>query len=318
MGPHPLACPIIKLDKIAIITMNSLPSKVTIIEVGPRDGLQGEDQKLSSQAKIDFINQLSCSGLTVIESGSMVNPKWVPQMADSEEVIKGINQHPGIKYPVLVPNEKGMQRALAAGAKSVAIFISASEGFNHKNLNCSIEQSFTHFGPIMAIARDNSIEVRAYLSCVMGCPFDGKVKPMMVATIARRLIELGCYEVSLADTIGIGTPLQVQRLIQTVHRQVAIEQLAIHFHNTRGQALANIYAALELGITTIDAAVAGLGGCPYAEGSSGNIATEDVVYMLHGMGIETGIDLRTLSETGNRICQQLNRTNNSYVGKLYR
>ncbi|MCF6323843.1 MAG: hydroxymethylglutaryl-CoA lyase [Gammaproteobacteria bacterium] len=298
--------------------MNSLPSKVTIVEVGPRDGLQSEAQQLSSQVKIDFINQLSCSGLAVIESGSMVNPKWVPQMADSEEVFKRINQHPDIKYPVLVPNEKGMQRALAAGAKSVAIFVSASEGFSHKNLNCSIEQSFTHIEPVMATARDSGIEVRAYLSCVMGCPFDGKVKPMVVATIARRLIELGCYEVSLADTIGIGTPLQAQRLIQTVSRQVAIEQLAVHFHNTRGQALANIYAALELGITTIDAAVAGLGGCPYAEGSSGNIATEDVIYMLHGMGIETGIDLRALSETGNMICQQLNRINNSHVGKLYR
>jgi len=171
--------------------MNLLPSKVTIVEVGPRDGLQNEAQQLSSQVKIDFINQLSCCGLAVIESGSMVNPKWVPRMADSEEVIKGINQHPGIKYPVLVPNEKGMQRALAAGANSVAIFVSASEGFNHKNLNCSIEQSFTHFEPAMAIARDSGIEVRAYLSCVMGCPYDGKVKPMVIATIARRLIELG-------------------------------------------------------------------------------------------------------------------------------
>ncbi|MBL1259554.1 MAG: hydroxymethylglutaryl-CoA lyase [Thiotrichaceae bacterium] len=298
--------------------MNSLPSNVTIVEVGPRDGLQNEAQHLSAQVKIDFINQLSCCGLAVIESGSMVNPEWLPQMANSEEVIKGIHQRPGIKYPVLVPNEKGMQRALEAGAKSVAIFISASEGFNHKNLNCSIEQSFTHFDPVMAIARDNGIEVRAYLSCVMGCPFDGKVKPMVVATIARRLIELGCYEVSLGDTIGIGTPLQAQRLIQAVSKQVAIEQLAIHFHNTRGQALANIYACLELGITTIDAAVAGLGGCPYTDGSSGNIATEDVIYMLHGMGIETGVDLRALSETGNMICQQLNRINSSHVGKLYR
>jgi len=297
--------------------MNSLPSKVTIVEVGPRDGLQSEAQQVPSQIKIDLINQLSCCGLSVIESGSMVNPKWVPQMADSETVIKAINQHPDIKYPVLVPNEKGMQRALAAGAKSVAIFVSASEGFNHKNLNCSIEQSFTHFKPVMAIAHDSGIEVRAYLSCVMGCPYDGKIKPMVVATIARRLIELGCYEVSLGDTIGTGTPLQAQRLIQTVSKQVATEQLAIHFHNTRGQALANIYACLELGITTIDAAVGGLGGCPYAAGSSGNVATEDVIYMLHGMGIETGVDLRALSEAGNMICQQLNRINNSHVGKLY-
>jgi len=297
--------------------MNSLPSKVTIVEVGPRDGLQSETELLSTQTKVDFINQLSCCGLTMIESGSMVNPKWVPQMADSEAVIKAINQRPDIKYPVLVPNEKGMLRALAAGAKNVAIFVSASEGFNQKNLNCSIEESFKNFEPVMAIARDNNIDVRAYLSCVMGCPYDGKIKPMVVATIARRLIELGCYEVSLGDTIGIGTPLQAQRLIQMVSKQVAIEKLAIHFHDTRGQALANIYACLELGISTIDTAVAGLGGCPYAEGSSGNVSSEDVVYMLHGMGIETGVDLRALSETGNMICQHLNRTNHSHVGILY-
>ena len=297
--------------------MSSLPSKVTIIEVGPRDGLQSESQLLSSQIKIDFINKLSCCGLSVIESGSMVNPEWVPQMADSEDVIKRIDRHPTIKYPVLIPNEKGMQRALAAGAKSIAIFLSASEGFNHKNLNRSIDESFASFLPVMEMARDNGIEVRAYLSCVMGCPYDGKVKPMVVATMARRLIELGCYEVSLGDTIGIGTPLQAQRLIKTVSKQVPINQLAIHFHNTRGQALANIFACLELGITTIDSAVAGLGGCPYAKGSSGNVATEDLVYMLHGMGIETGVDLRALSEAGNMICQHLNCTNQSHVGKLY-
>jgi hydroxymethylglutaryl-CoA lyase len=297
--------------------MNSLPSKVTIVEVGPRDGLQSETKQLSTQTKVDFINQLSCCGLTVIESGSMVNRKWVPQMADSEAVIKAISRHPDIKYPVLVPNEKGMQRAVTAGVKSVAIFVSASEGFNQKNLNCSVEESFKNFAPVMAIARDNNIDVRAYLSCVMGCPYDGKIKPMVVATIARRLIELGCYEVSLGDTIGIGTPLQAQRLIQAVSKQVAIEKLAIHFHDTRGQALASIYACLELGISTIDTAVAGLGGCPYAEGSSGNVSSEDVVYMLHGMGIETGIDLRALSETGKMICQHLNRSNRSHVGVLY-
>lgn len=296
---------------------STMPSNVTIVEVGPRDGLQHEEPLLSAATKIDFINRLSCSGLPVIESGSMVNPKWVPQLADSEAVIQGIDKYPNIKYPVLVPNKKGMERALAAGATSVAIFISASEGFNRKNLNCSIDESFTRFAPVMALARDNGVDVRAYLSCVMGCPYDGKIKPMVVATIARRLLELGCYEVSLGDTIGVGTPLQTQRLIQTISKQVPIEQLAVHFHDTRGQGLANIFASLELGIATVDAAVAGLGGCPYAHGSSGNVATEDVVYMLEGMGIESGIDLPALCETGNMICQQLQRNNGSKVGKLY-
>jgi len=294
-----------------------MPSEVTIVEVGPRDGLQNEQQPLTAQSKIDFINRLSSCGLKVIESGSMVNPGWVPQLADSEAVIKGIDRHPDIKYPVLVPNEKGMERALDAGAKDIAIFISASEGFNQKNLNCSIEESFTRFEPVMAMARSADIEVRGYLSCVMGCPYGGKVKPMVVASIARRLIELGCYEVSLGDTIGVGTPLQAQRLIQTVSKQVPIEQLAIHFHDTRGQALANIFACLELGIATIDSSVAGLGGCPYAKGSSGNVATEDVVYMLAGMGIGTGIDLRALSETGITICNALQRGNRSKVALLY-
>ncbi len=296
---------------------NSLPSKVTIVEVGPRDGLQNEKQLLDTDQKINFIDRLSVCGLPIIECTSMVNPQWVPQLADAEAVIKKINRHPGVRYSVLVPNEQGMQRALAAGAKSVAIFIAASEGFNQKNVNCSIEESFARFEPVMALAKAAGIEVRGYLSCVMGCPYEGKIKPMKVATLARHLIELGCYEVSLGDTIGVGTPLQAQRLIQTISKQVPVEQLAIHFHDTRGQALANIFACLELGITTIDASVAGLGGCPYAKGSSGNVATEDVVYMLEGMGIETGVDLRALSETGNMICRQLNRSNNSKVGKLY-
>lgn len=287
------------------------------MEVGPRDGLQNEKQFLETDQKINFIDRLSVCGLPVIECTSMVNPQWVPQLADAEVVIEKINRHPDVRYPVLVPNEQGMQRALAAGATSVAIFIAASEGFNQKNVNCSIDESFARFEPVMALAKAAGIEVRGYLSCVMGCPYEGKIKPMKVATIARHLIELGCYEVSLGDTIGVGTPLQAQRLIQTISKQVPVEQLAIHFHDTRGQALANIFACLELGITTIDASVAGLGGCPYAEGSSGNVATEDVVYMLEGMGIETGVDLRALSETGNMICQQLNRSNNSKVGKLY-
>jgi len=298
-------------------SINSLPSKVTIVEVGPRDGLQNEKQLLETDQKVNFIDRLSTCGLPVIECTSMVNPQWVPQLADAEVVIEKINRHPDVRYPVLVPNEQGMQRALAAGAKSIAVFVAASESFNQKNLNCSIEKSFARFAPVMALAQAAGIEVRGYLSCVMGCPYEGKIKPMKVATLARHLIELGCYEVSLGDTIGVGTPLQAQRLIQAVSKQVPIEQLAIHFHDTRGQALANIFACLELGINTIDASVAGLGGCPYANGSSGNVATEDVIYMLEGMGIETGVDLRALSETGNMICQQLNRSNNSKVGKFY-
>ncbi len=298
-------------------TTNALPSKVTIVEVGPRDGLQNEQQHLDTDKKINFINRLSTCGLPVIECSSMVSSQWIPQLADAEEVINKIDRHPGVRYPVLVPNEKGMQRALAAGATSVAIFIAVSESFNQKNVNCSIDESFTRFEPVMALAKAAGIEVRGYLSCIMGCPYEGKIKPMKVATIARHLIELGCYEVSLGDTIGAGTPLQAQRLVQTISKQVPVEQLAIHFHDTRGQALANIFACLELGITTIDAAVAGLGGCPYAKGSSGNVATEDVVYMLEGMGIETGIDLRALSEAGNMICQQLKRSSHSKVGRLY-
>lgn len=296
--------------------MSHLPTQVTIVEVGPRDGLQNEQQLLDTQAKIDFIDHLSNCGLPVIECSSMVNPAWIPQLADAETVIGKINRRPGVHYPVLVPNEKGMQRALAAGAESVAIFVAASEKFNRKNLNCSIDESFVHFESVMAMAKEAGIAVRGYLSCVMGCPYGGKVKLMEVATSARRLIELGCFEVSLGDTIGIGTPLQSQRLIRSVSKQVPIEQLAIHFHDTRGQALANIFACLELGISTIDASVAGLGGCPYADGSSGNVATEDVVYMLEGMGIETGVDLHALSKTGNMICQQLQRRNHSKVGSI--
>ncbi len=297
--------------------MYALPSKVIIVEVGPRDGLQNESQLLDTQTKVDFINHLSSCGLAVIECGSMVDPKRIPQLADTEAVIKKIDRTPGIHYPVLVPNEKGMRRALAAGAESIAIFASVSQAFSQKNLNCSIDESFKRFKPVMAMAKEADINVRGYLSCVMGCPYDGKIKPMAVATLARRLIELGCYEVSLGDTIGIGTPLQAQRLIRSTSQQVPIEQLAIHFHDTRGQALANIFACLELGITTIDASVAGLGGCPYAKGSSGNVATEDVVYMLQGVGIDTGIDLRALCAVGSMICQKLQRSNHSKVARIY-
>lgn len=297
--------------------MNHLPERVTIVEVGPRDGLQNEPQKLPLKQRIELINRLSGCGLSVIECGSMVNPAWVPQLADSESVLQGIDKKPNAKYPVLVPNETGMQRAVASGAETVAVFVAASEGFNQKNVNCSIEDSFVRFESVMKLANNNGIKVRGYLSCVMGCPYEGKVKPMKVATIARRLHELGCYEVSLGDTIGIGTPLQSRRMIDVVSTQVPLEKLAIHFHDTRGQALANILACLEHGVATIDASVAGLGGCPYAKGSSGNVATEDLVYMLDGMGIDCGVDLTKLSAVGNWVCQQLDRQNLSKVGKLY-
>lgn len=297
--------------------MNYLPDSVTIVEVGPRDGLQNEKKQLTTEQRVDFINRLNDCGLPVIECGSMVNPKWVPQLADSEAVLRGIDKKSGTDYPVLVPNEKGMERALAAGAETVAIFVAASEEFNQKNVNCSIDESFTRFEAVMKLADEHRIKVRGYLSCVLGCPYAGKVKPMKVATVARRLHELGCYEISLGDTIGIGTPLQARRMIDVVSTRVPRDRLAIHFHDTRGQALANIFACLESGIATIDAAVAGLGGCPYANGSSGNVATEDVVYMLQGLGIECGIDLQKLSEVGNWICQRLSHDNLSRVGRLY-
>ncbi|EDP60626.1 hydroxymethylglutaryl-CoA lyase [Vibrio sp. AND4] len=290
----------------------NLPSKVNIVEVGARDGLQNESM-VSTQAKIRLIDLLSETGLSHIEVGSFVSPKWVPQMADSFEVMKNITRRPQIVYSALTPNTQGFEKALEAGANQVAIFTSASEGFCQRNINCSIAQSLTRFEPVMELAKKHHIIVRGYLSCVVDCPYEGSTRPEQVATIAYLLKELGCYEVSLGDTIGTATPIRVARMLEAVQTKVPIDQLAAHFHDTWGQALANIYQALTMGILTIDSSVAGLGGCPYAHGASGNVATEDVLYLCKGLGIETGVDLTMLAKAGWMISRELNRQPSSKV-----
>ncbi len=293
-----------------------LPAKVKIVEVGPRDGLQNEPQPLDTSVKVEFIDRLSRTGLPVIEATSMVDPRRIPQLADAEEVLRRIDRRESTQYPVLVPNLRGLDRALSAGANALSIFAAASETFSQKNTNCSIEESLARFQPVMAQARERKLPVRAYISCVLGCPYEGHVAPSKVAQLARRLHELGCDEISLGDTIGIGTPLAAKRLLRRVAEAVPLESIAVHFHDTRGQALANILACLELGVNIVDASVAGLGGCPYAKGAAGNVATEDLVYMLHGMGIETGVDLDALIDDGCFICEKLGRTNQSKVGRM--
>ncbi|MFC3280538.1 hydroxymethylglutaryl-CoA lyase [Pseudidiomarina halophila] len=277
---------------------------VKIVEVGPRDGLQNE-QAVTLAAKIQLVDDLSAAGLGYIETGSFVSPKWVPQMADSADVFAAIERRSGVTYAALTPNLKGFEAARAAGADEVAIFGAASEGFSQKNINCSIAESLARFEPVIEAAQQANIRVRGYVSCVLGCPYDGEIAPAQVAWVAEQLFAMGCYEVSLGDTIGVGTPLKAQRMLAAVAEKVPMPHLALHFHNTYGQALANIASCLPLGVRTIDSAVAGLGGCPYAKGASGNLATEDVVYMLHGMGYDTGIDLAALIGAGQRICQSL-------------
>ncbi|WP_299013105.1 hydroxymethylglutaryl-CoA lyase [uncultured Photobacterium sp.] len=286
--------------------MTSFPKKVTIVEVGARDGLQNEAQ-VSTASKVEFINQLSMSGLRHIEAGSFVSPKWVPQMADSLEVMRQIQRKNGVTYSALTPNIKGFELALAAGAEEVAIFGSSSEGFSQHNINCSVAESLKRFEPLMFLAKQHNIPVRGYLSCVADCPYDGPTPPKQVADIAKALIDLGCYQISLGDTIGTGTPLRIATMIEAVHKQVPLKQLAVHFHDTWGQALANIYQALTMGISVIDSSTAGLGGCPYADGASGNVATEDVLYLCQGLNIETGIDINKVAEAGWRITKQLGR-----------
>lgn len=285
----------------------NIPKKVKIVEVGPRDGLQNEAQTVSTQAKIQLIDLLSKAGLRVIEAGSFVSPKWVPQMADTAEVLSGIRQRDGVSYPVLTPNIKGFEAAVAAQVKEVAIFGAASEAFSQKNINCSIDESLDRFAPVCEAAKKHKIKVRGYVSCALGCPYEGEVTPHAVAHLAKRLFELGCHEISLADTIGVGTPDKAQNMITAVVRDIPIDRLAVHFHDTYGQALANILASLELGITIIDSAVGGLGGCPYARSATGNVATEDVLYMLNGLGIETGIDMEVLLDASDHISAVLSR-----------
>jgi hydroxymethylglutaryl-CoA lyase len=293
----------------------TLPSRVRLVEVGPRDGLQNEPGRIELADKLRLVDDLAAAGLGVIEAGSFVNPKWVPQMADSEAVFGAIERRPGVRYTALTPNLQGFERALAAGADEVAVFGAASEAFSQKNINCGIEESLARFEPVMAAAAAAGLPVRGYVSCVLGCPYQGEVPPEDVAGVTGRLLDMGCYEVSLGDTIGTGTAGSMARLLEALLRRFDSAQLAVHCHDTYGQALANILVALQHGIAAVDASVAGLGGCPYARGATGNVATEDVVYMLRGMGIETGIDLSRLIDAGARISERLGRANASRTAR---
>ncbi|HYA19476.1 MAG TPA: hydroxymethylglutaryl-CoA lyase [Burkholderiales bacterium] len=293
----------------------NLPERVKMVEVGPRDGLQNEPAHVPTQIKIDLIQRLAETGLKVIEAGSFVSPKWVPQMADSAGVMAGIKKKPGVRYPVLVPNMKGFEAALAAGVEEIAVFSAASETFSKKNTNCSVADGLGRFQSVCDAARLGNIPVRGYVSCVLGCPYEGEVAPAKVAEVAASLYAMGCYEISLGDTIGIGTPGKTKALIETVSDRVPIDKLAGHFHDTYGQALANVYAALECGVSVIDSSVAGLGGCPYAPGASGNVASEDVLYLLDGLGINSGVDLELLIEAGQFISGYLGRPPISKVSR---
>jgi hydroxymethylglutaryl-CoA lyase len=286
-----------------------------IVEVGPRDGLQNEPGELPTEVKLELIERLADAGLPAIEATAFVSPKWIPQMADHTEVLERLRRKPGVSYPVLTPNLKGFEAARAAGAREVAVFGAASEAFSKKNINCSIAESLERFRPIASEANKHGIKVRGYVSCVLGCPYEGEISPARVAEVAGALFDMGCYEVSLGDTIGVGTPGKTRAMIEACTQRVPIAHLAGHYHDTYGQALANIYASLDLGMSTFDSSIAGLGGCPYAAGASGNVATEDVVYMLHGLGIETGIDLERLVEVGEWISAYLNKASNSKAGK---
>lgn len=296
----------------------SLPRAVRLVEVGPRDGLQNEPATVATDVKVELIGRLRAAGLATIEVGSFVSPRWVPRMADTAAVVARLPPNPDGSYPVLVPNLQGFEAARAAGACEVAIFAAASETFSRRNINCSVAESLERFAPVAEAARASGIRVRGYVSCVLGCPYEGEVAPRAVRDVARKLLELGCYEISLGDTIGVGTPGEARALVETVAGEVPVERLALHCHDTYGQALANIYACLDLGIAVVDGSVAGLGGCPYAAGASGNVASEDVVYMLRGLGIETGIDLPRLVEASRFIAGALGREPGSRVATAMR
>ena len=293
----------------------NLPKHVKIVEVGPRDGLQNEKQAIDTATKVELIARLGASGLKTIEATAFVSPKWVPQMADNAEVMRQITRLDGVTYPVLTPNLKGLEAALATGVTEVAVFAAASEAFSQKNINCSIDESIERFVPVIESAREHGVAVRGYVSTVVGCPYQGDVPPEKVAEVSKALFDLGCYEISLGDTIGVGTPLKVQTMLAEVSKAVPMDKLAGHFHNTYGMAIANIYASLQMGMAVFDASVAGLGGCPYAKGASGNVATEDVVYLLNGLGIDSGVDLTSLVETAVWVSAQLGRAPASNVAK---
>ncbi|MFT5722449.1 MAG: hydroxymethylglutaryl-CoA lyase [Motiliproteus sp.] len=296
--------------------VSRLPKQVRIVEVGARDGLQNEaGEVVATAVKLELIRRLEQAGVRYIEAASFVSPKWVPQMGDALAVMNGIRPQPGVTYAALTPNLKGLESAIEAGVKEVAVFGAASESFSQKNINCSVAESLKRFEAVMARAQAENIRVRGYVSTVLGCPYEGEIAPAKVAEVANTLYQMGCYEISLGDTIGTGTPLKAKRMLEAVARNIPMTSLAAHFHDTYGQALSNLLAVLEEGLAVIDSSVAGLGGCPYAKGASGNVASEDVIYMLHGMGIETGIDLDKLIDTGNYIMNQLDRETRSKVAR---
>lgn len=294
----------------------SFPKYVKLVEVSPRDGLQNEKNVISADVKIDFINRLSDTGLSVIEATSFVSPKKIPQLADAQQVFSGIKKKSTVRYPVLIPNRQGLESALSVGVKDIAVFTTPSELFSQKNTGCSVAESVQRIEEIMQLAKQHHLRVRGYLSCVLGCPYEGNMAPEKVSALADTLFKLGCEEISLGDTIGVGTPLATQRLIQLVATVVPIQHIAVHFHDTYGQALANIFAALSLGVAIVDGSVAGLGGCPYAKGATGNVATEDVLYMLNGMGIETGVDINKLIAVGKFIANELNAEPHSKLSRI--
>ncbi|CAM4531605.1 unnamed protein product [Lepidochelys olivacea] len=295
--------------------ISGLPDYVKIVEVGPRDGLQNEKVTVPTDIKIELINRLSKAGLSVIEATSFVSSKWVPQMADHTEVMRGIERQPGVQYPVLTPNLQGFLSAIAAGATEISVFGAASESFNKMNINCSIEESIEKFEEVTKSARNMNIPVRGYVSCALGCPYEGNIIPAKVAEVSKQLYSMGCYEISLGDTIGVGTPGSMRRMLEAVMKEIPVSALAVHCHDTYGQALANILTAIQMGVGVVDSAVAGLGGCPYAKGATGNVATEDVLYMLNGLGINTGVNLYKVMEAGNFICTALDKKTNSKVAQ---
>lgn len=296
----------------------ALPKCVTIVEVGARDGLQNEPEIVPTDVKVALIDRLSAAGLPVIEATSFVSARWVPQLSDASDVMGKIIKKEKVRYPVLTPNMKGFDAAMAAGAEEIAVFGAASETFSRENINCSIDESLERFRPVCEAAAERGVRVRGYVSCVLGCPYEGDIAPAQVARVARDLVAMGCAEISLGDTIGVGTPAKARAMVEAVAAEVPVARLAAHFHDTYGQALANLHAVLELGVATVDASVAGLGGCPYAPGAAGNVATEDVVYMLHGLGIGTGVDLDALVEAGWFICDALGRPPSSKVSLAMR